>query len=90
MREKQQPDELRVGGVAQRLNCSATKVRNLVADGRFPNARKLDPMKKTSPYLIPVTDVIKYEQDRYAPFRVGDSLVAQDGKEEAAQTGNHD
>ena len=88
MSENQRPDELRVGGVAQRLNCSPTKVRTLIDEGRFPNARKLDPLKKTSPYLIPVSDVVQFEKDRYSPFQGGDSLVAQDGNLEVAQTGN--
>ncbi len=58
---------LRVAAVAERLYCSQFKVLELIHAGKFPGARKLDPEKRNSPWLIPLDDVIKYEKELYAP-----------------------
>jgi len=84
----QKHNELRVAGVAERLNCSDWKVRSLIAEGRFPNVRKLDPQKRNSPFLIPLSDVEKYEKETYSPFPVGGSLAAPVGKVERVAIGN--
>lgn len=52
---------LTVKQVARRLQLSPTKIRDLICEHRFPNARKKDPLKQTSPYLIPEIDVLEFE-----------------------------
>ena len=47
---------LTVAQVAQRLNLSTRRITQLIRQGQFPNAQKLDESKATSPYLIPQTD----------------------------------
>ncbi len=57
------PTYLRSAAVAKRLRCSTFKVRSLIHEGRFPHARKIDPAKRNSPWLIPLDDVIAYEKE---------------------------
>ena len=60
--------DLTVKQVAERLHVSDDKVRLLVKEGRFPHAYKLDPVKETSPFLIPEKDVIEFEKARSRPI----------------------
>lgn len=62
--------ELTVKQVAERLHVSGEKVRQMVNEGRFPHAYKLDALKETSPFLIPAKDVAAFERSRHdLPFR---------------------
>lgn len=56
-------DFLLVREVADRLGVSGETVRRFVADGRLPGARKKDPMKRTSPMLIPLAAVDTLERE---------------------------
>lgn len=56
--------ELTIRQVSERLNMSVEKIRLMVREGRFPNAYKMDAMKKTSPFLIPEKDVAVFERSR--------------------------
>ena len=50
-KNEQSPSEIRVALAAERLNCSAWKIRSLIREKRLI-ARKQDPQKKNSPLLI--------------------------------------
>ncbi len=43
---------------------SHEKVRQLVLEGRFPRAYRLDGAKKTSPYFIPLEDIVAFQKAR--------------------------
>ncbi len=49
---------------AKRLGVAATTLSRWVKIGRFPNAYKLDPNAKNSPYRIPEEDVEAFEEQR--------------------------
>ena len=53
---------LTVEQVAITLEVTPRTVRNLIKRGRFPNARKIDPLKKKSSYQIPFSDVEAYQK----------------------------
>ncbi len=50
----------------ERLNVSHEKIRQLILEGRFPHAYKMDMAKTTSPYMIPEKDLIAFEKSRHA------------------------
>jgi excisionase family DNA binding protein len=47
---------LMVSQVAELLGLTTRRVTQLIEEGHFPNAYKLDRSKATSPYLIPKSD----------------------------------
>lgn len=49
---------------AERLGVAATTLSRWVKIGRFPNAYKLDPKGKNSPYRIPEGDIEAFEEER--------------------------
>jgi len=51
------PRKLRVTEVAALLGVSPKTVRNMIDRGHFPGARKIDPTRRNSPYLIPAGEV---------------------------------
>ena len=53
--------------VSQIAELEGVSVRYIVAEierGKFPNARKLDPEKQTSAYLIPAKDYAAWKKRR--------------------------
>jgi transposase len=48
------------------LQCSTKTIINLIDRGHFPNATKLDPTAKNSPYKIPLDDIEKFRELRQA------------------------
>jgi transcriptional regulator with XRE-family HTH domain len=59
---------LTVDQVATKLNVSPRTVRNLIKRGRFPNAKKMDPLAEKSTYQIPETDVHNYQNLQKSTF----------------------
>ena len=53
-------ETLSVDQVAQVLEVSPRTVRNLIKRGRFPNAKKMDPLAQKSTYQIPKSDLDEY------------------------------
>jgi len=56
--------DLTVKQAAQRLNTKPRTVQSWIARGHFPNAYKLNPHARNSPYRIPENDVQRFEKDR--------------------------
>ncbi|MEA3341895.1 MAG: helix-turn-helix domain-containing protein [Chloroflexota bacterium] len=54
---------LSTADVAERLLVHQTTVQGWIRQGHFPNAYKLGP-GKNSPYVIPESDVIAFEENR--------------------------
>lgn len=52
--------------VAERLGVTPRAIHKWIKRGRFPNAYKLDPDSRTSPYRIPEDDVVAFEERRHA------------------------
>jgi len=50
--------------VADRLGVTPRTVQVWIRQGRFPNAYKLNPDGRTSPYRIPEGDVASFEERR--------------------------
>jgi len=50
--------------VAERLGATPQAVQAWIRQGKFPNAYKLQPDGKTSPYRIPEGDVTAFEEKR--------------------------
>ena len=50
--------------VADRLGVTPRAVQAWIKKGKFPNAYKLDPDGRTSPYRIPESDVVSFEERR--------------------------
>ena len=48
---------------AERLKVSKDTVLRFIKDGRLPGSRKRDPLKKTSPMLIPVASIEALERE---------------------------
>lgn len=69
---------LSVAQVADILQMSGETIRRMIDDGDFPNARKLRPNLKTSPFRIPRSDVTAYQQraDSF-PEQLGHNLAIQ-------------
>jgi predicted DNA-binding transcriptional regulator AlpA len=57
---------LSVTQAAKRLGVSAAAIRGWINDHTFPNAYKLHPMKRNSPYRIPESDITAFEDKRHA------------------------
>lgn len=55
---------LTVRQAATRLGCSTRAINKWLADGRFPNAWKLNPAARNSPYRIPESDIQAFEATR--------------------------
>jgi predicted DNA-binding transcriptional regulator AlpA len=53
---------LNVEEVSIALDVTPRTVRNLIKRGRFPNARKMDPLSLKSSYQIPFSDVEAYQK----------------------------
>jgi transposase len=49
---------------ASRLQVSAETIRRMISEGIFPHARKQRPEKRTSPYQIPLANILSYEQSQ--------------------------
>ena len=49
---------------AERLGVTSRTIQNWIAQGLFPNAYKLNPRGKTSPYCIPEEDIEALEEER--------------------------
>jgi excisionase family DNA binding protein len=49
---------------AERLGTNRRVVLRWIKKGRFPNVYKLDPFGVTSPYQIPESDLVAFEQER--------------------------
>ena len=62
--------DLTLREAAERLGCSDETVRRMLRDGRFPNAWQMNPGAATSPFFIPLRDVIAFEKERRRPFSV--------------------
>jgi excisionase family DNA binding protein len=58
-------EKLTVTEVARRLEVTPRTIRNWIQAGEFPNARQKRPVPG-SPYQIPVSDVIAFEERRDA------------------------
>ncbi len=56
--------DLTLREAGERLHVSHEKVRQMVLEGRFPHAYRKDPNKITSPFYIPLKDVIAFEKSR--------------------------
>ena len=54
---------LSTADVAERLRVHQTTVQGWIRRGYFPNAYKLGP-GKNSPYVIPESDVVTFEENR--------------------------
>jgi excisionase family DNA binding protein len=52
--------------VAERLGVSIPTILLWLRDGIFPHAFKLNPRRKSSPYRIPESDIVAFEQERIA------------------------
>jgi excisionase family DNA binding protein len=51
--------------VAKRLGIHPSSIRRLLKQGAFPNAYKVNPLagnRGSSPYRIPLTDVLEFER----------------------------
>jgi excisionase family DNA binding protein len=55
---------LSTADVAKRLQVHPTTVQGWIRKGHFPNAHKLG-LGKNSPYIIPESDVIAFEEERH-------------------------
>lgn len=55
---------LTVAEVAKRLRVSRATITRWISNGDFPNARQKNPNLDTSPYEIPLQDVIDFEDRR--------------------------
>ena len=63
---------LKLTEAAERLGVSYKTMYRWVTDeehDRFPNVIKMDPYSKTSPYLIPVSDIEAFEAKRKGSAR---------------------
>jgi excisionase family DNA binding protein len=49
---------------AERLGVTSRTIQNWITQGLFPNAFKLNPRGKTSPYCIPEEDIEAFEEER--------------------------
>jgi len=49
---------------AERLGVGTTTVNRWVKLGEFPNAYKLNPRAKNSPFRIPEEDIVAFEEER--------------------------
>lgn len=49
---------------AERLGVTVDWINKLIQRGEFPGARKVDPGKRTSPWLIPADSFLAYEKRR--------------------------
>jgi transcriptional regulator with XRE-family HTH domain len=47
--------------VAERLNVTPRTITRWIKAGMFPNAHKKNPLLQTSPYVIPLEDLEKFE-----------------------------
>jgi len=52
--------------VADRLGVTPRAIQDWIQQRKFPNAYKLDPEGKTSPYRIPEKDVVAFEERRHS------------------------
>ncbi len=59
-------DSISAVDAAKRLGVSAMTIRRMIRAGEFPNAYKSRPLAKTSPYIIPLSDIEAFEQQRLA------------------------
>lgn len=50
---------------ADLIGCHWATIGDLVKRGHFPNARKLDPTKRNSPYRLPLDEVEKFIKTQY-------------------------
>ncbi len=56
--------DLTVKEVASRLGAHHRAIHDWIDQGAFPNAYKLNPNNLTSPYRIPESDVVAFEEKR--------------------------
>jgi hypothetical protein len=55
---------LTVSQIAELLRLTTRRVTQLIEQGHFPHARKLDESKATSPYLMPRSDLENFVRRR--------------------------
>ena len=51
--------------VANRLGVTSRAIQDWIQQNKFPNAYKLNPDGRTSPYRIPEKDVVAFEEKRH-------------------------
>lgn len=62
----QDTDELSIEQLAEYMGIGVRAVNGLVERKRFPNARKVNPKKQKSAWLIPFSDVKAYQEKKNA------------------------
>lgn len=56
--------DLSTADVAARLGVSTRAIIKWLGQGLFPNAYKMNPHSRNSPYRIPEKDVLEFEESR--------------------------
>ncbi len=62
------PDQelMSVAMAAKRLGVSTETIRRMIFAGELPSAYRSRPSAKTSPYVIPLADIVAIEEQRRA------------------------
>ncbi len=59
-----QVSDMTVAQIAEMFNVDVSAVHDWIYAGKFPGARKIDPTRRNSAYLIPIDEVLAFKKER--------------------------
>ncbi len=67
MPQSQASEHMTVAQVAEMFGVNVKSVLDWIYAGKLPGARKIDPTRRTSAYLIPTEEVLAFKKERDQP-----------------------